>query len=223
MRNKAYLIIIAFLIFSIYLTAANYTVNMIDRGWYRQVGVHNETNQNTITGGYNLGSNSFIVFQIPNLSNLDVLSATLRLEIEAINNYGNYQNFDIHDVTTATNILTQTHSEGSEGAAIHTDLETGKLYGEFGVYSSQLGSIIEIELTQNALNDIKNKANSTFAVGIQMLNYTSSTWLRFSSGSEARVNQLVFSTGEATPPVPELSSLILLLAGIGIITYSRIK
>lgn len=192
-----------------YAQVSQDVIDMTDRGWYDRSGQHTASNQNTITGpGYNNDTNSWFLFDLSTIQP-GVCSATLRLEMEIWSAGSTTGESSIWDVSTAPAILVQTHNSGDpEGMAITIDLETGVNYANKTVFQTDVGSVLEFPLSAQAVSDINAAAGNMFAVGTHLTAVDQSTWLRWSSDTEARVHQLVLDSGpdcgviQPVEPVP---------------------
>jgi hypothetical protein len=202
-----------------YAQVSQDVIDMTDRGWYDRSGAHTETNQNTITGpGYNNDTNSWFLFDLSTIRP-GVCSATLRLEMETWSAGSITGESSIWDVSTAPTILVQSHNSGDpEGIAITIDLETGANYANKTVFQSDVGSVLEFPLSAQAVLDINAAAGNMFAVGTHLTAVDQNTWLRWSSGSEDRVHQLVLDSGpncgfvQSSEPVPIPASAWVIIA-----------
>lgn len=199
---------------------AQVVIDMTDRGWYARNGEHIADNQNTITGpGYRGDTNSWFLFNLSGVQ-ASVCSATLRLEMENWNAGSTTGESSIWDVSTDPAILVQSHlANNPEGMAITIDLETGANYGNATVFQSDIGSVIEFTLSDQAVADINAAAGGLFAVGTHLTAVDQSTWLRWSGSEEPTlVHQLVLDTGSEcglpSTPVPTLSNFSLTLFGL---------
>lgn len=224
MSNRIHLLgLTAFLALASMPAFAQIVIDMTDRGWYANNGLHNADNQNTITGpGYRDDTNSWFVFNLSSVQP-NVCAATLRLEMEAWDAGSTEGTSSIWDVSTDPAVLVQSHDEDdAEGIAINDDLESGVSYASKTVYQTDVGSIVEFVFSAQGVNDINAAAGGLFAVGTHLTAADQATWLRWSGGEEQRTHQLVLETDAAcivaTTPVPIprsawliISTLLLLL------------
>ena len=218
-----------------YAQVSRDVIDMTDRGWYDREGYHTATNQNTITGpGYNNDTNSWFLFDLSSIQ-AGVCSATLRLELETWSSGSTTGESSIWDVSTDPAILVQDHAPGDpEGEAITIDLETGANYANKTVFETDVGSVLEFSLSPQAVSDINAAAGSMFAVGTHLTAADQTTWLRWSSGTEARVHQLVLDSGpdcgvvqQPVVPVPIPASAWAIIATLmllfGVVSLRRAR
>lgn len=205
------------------VSATQYVTDAYDKGWYFSDGLHYEANKNTNTGfGYSGGllrqSNSFFIFDLAGFGG-DATSALLELELESYFSIDPTESFSVYDVSTSPTDL----SLDQLGAVdIYNDLMTGSVYGSATVSTTDVGSIIQIALSSQALADINNTAGGQFAIGVSVtsLSYNSENeTVRFNKSLDNRVQRL---TLDATP-VPEPSTVLLMLSGLAGLGYIRFK
>ncbi len=159
------------------------------RGWYVIDGstAHVSTNDNTITGSYRSGSNSYFVFDLSDLSGLSgiILSVTLELEHEYYSGDAT-ETFSVWDVSTDSATL---EADGYS-EPIYYDLMTGNLYHPGTVLSSAtLGTVLSVELNEQAVTDVQASVGGDFSVGVHSESEPGT--FRFSNGSEVRNNRLI--------------------------------
>ncbi len=221
MKHRNTIIVLLATLFTLIAPAtyAQVVVDMTDRGWYSRAGQHTDTNQNTITGpGYRNDTNSWFLFDLSGVQS-NVCTATLRLEMETWSGGASTGESSIWDVTTDPAILVQSHvANDPVGIAITVDLETGANYASRTVFQADVGSVLDFTLSAQAALDINAAAGGMFAVGTHLTAADPSTYLRWSSGSEQRVHQLVLTTGSGcaqllpTVPVPIPASALVIMA-----------
>ena len=191
------------------------TLNAIERGWFAETGAHSAEHQNTATGiAGDLGIlRAFIVFEMPQLSG-SITGASLRLELEAYLSGEESETFMVMGVTTPARAMEMTYLPGAAaGQAIFADLGNGSVYGHATVTADDVGRVLEISLSEQALQDMQAAAGALFAIGIQ-LDQTDPPqaatdtlkMVRFSAASEDRTQQLVLHTSPHPVSTPSASS-----------------
>lgn len=181
-------------------SAEQLTVDAYDRGWWNNLGVHDQYNKNTYTGkGDEKTYRSYLAFDLSSLSRL-ITAATLRVEIERYFSADPSESVVVYDVSTPISVLTAS----GENVAVFSDLGTGNSYGGFTVIPTDVGSVLQITLSGEALNDINAALGGRFAVGLSLSSiagYSSQEAVRFSWDVEPRVHQLVLTMAQTTPTV----------------------
>jgi len=163
------------------------TVNQSDRGWYQSTGYHDASNENTYTKKNS--HYSWFTFDLSSFSG-GACEVTLRLELENYQTNASTTTSTIYDVSTSHDDLVAS-SSGSSGQTIYADLGGGSSYGSATVSSGDQGSIIEYELSSQAISDVNSAAGGWFSVGTTMDDGSSAGWIRFSGGDESRTHQIV--------------------------------
>jgi hypothetical protein len=190
------------------------TLNAIERGWFAETGAHSAQHQNTATGiAGDLGIlRAFIVFEMPQLSG-SIIEASLRLELEAYLSGEECETFMVMSVNTPARAMGMTYLPGAAaGQAIFDDLGNGSVYGHATVTADDVGRVLEISLSAQALQDMQAAAGTLFAIGIQLgqiippqaANDTLKM-VRFSAASENRTQQLVLQTSPQQASTPSAS------------------
>ncbi len=171
------------------------TLEQVDRGWWRNDGYATTLNHNTLLGW--TGTSEYNIYFRFDLSGQSghVVSALLRLELENYYSPDPSETLSVWDVQTDPVTLDMNGTSGDPASiAVFTDLQTGSQYGGFTVASGSVGTIYELLLNAAALDDLNNALGGAFAVGVHEESTprggTNET-LRFSSGDEYRVHQLV--------------------------------
>jgi hypothetical protein len=183
-------------------------ISQSGRGWFEDTGRHVD-NKNTFAGqdGVDGGTKSRAFF-IFDLSGLPLIGdARLRLELENYFSPDPSETFDVFDVSALADDLRREHPEGSlEGIAIFSDLGSGNRYSPgIEVTRQDRGTVLNIPLNPQAVEDINTKLGGPFAVGIRVRGpFTLSAGdegVRFSYGDESRVHELVLVPA-ALPAAP---------------------
>ena len=195
------------------------TVTAADRGWYLSNGHHLDTHTNTYTGRINSNTyHSFFVFDLSSLTET-VTAATLRVNLGAYYGSDAAQTFDAFDYGGTIADLVATSAAGSgTGLAIFNDLGGGNAYGTATVTSSDVGSVIEIELSAQALSDINGAHPGYFALGLRtrsVFNFPAQQLEGLSLGSST--HELLINP----PAVPEPTTLALFGLGAGALALRR--
>ena len=112
--------------------------------------------------------NSYFIFDLSGITG-DKTGVRLRLELELYLSGDLSETFSVYDVSTDAATL---EANGTGQTAIFDDLQTGNVYGTFEVTSGDVGTIIEIPLSAEAVSDINNAAGGFFAVGIHLETYS---------------------------------------------------
>lgn len=206
-------------------------ISAADRGWYRIDGQHIVSNKNTFTGdggGPESESifRSFFLFDVPKFPG-EVVAAQINLQLYGVllSGYGAVPNsilfpFTVYDVETSATDLATVRPRGSvAGQSIYQDIGSGSFYGQYAAHSIEVGTILSINLNQQAIHDINNLSNGTFAIGIAL---DPSNWNTTLAGgnyggilfsdvyNEPLTHQLIVTT------VPEPDTYVLLVSGLGL-------
>jgi hypothetical protein len=156
------------------------------RGWHSVGTAHTSTNDNTITGAYSGGANSYFVFTLSGLNARSIVSVTLELELE-------YYVADATETLSVWDVSTPAATVDADAAAnsaIYTDLMTGNTYGTKTFSMTDLNTVLSIPLNAQANTDVKNASGTDFTVGIH-LDSGATGAVRFSASTEARHHVLV--------------------------------
>ena len=170
---------------------ATFTLNHINRAWYRDDGVNAGNFTNSWTGWQSPNEyNSYFSYDLSGVSGTTVLNAILRTEIESDSGVDASETVAIWDVTTAYATLTA----GSGGTAAYNDMMSGVQYGSFVVLSGDVGTVPVTTLNASARTDILGALGTNFSLGFHVSTLGKAVSLegvRFSSGGEARIHQLI--------------------------------
>jgi hypothetical protein len=207
-------IVLGLALVSIGAPASAQTFDATNRGWFNSVGSHTATNL-TAYVGQGSGSTrfrSFFVFDLTGLSE-PVGGAVLRLELEAYLGPDPSEAFAVYDVSSNVGDLLLTQSGRTD---IYTDLGSGTAYAMGVATPADVGSVLEIPLSDEAVAAVNAAAGGRFAVGVSLETLrlpTGSEGIRFSLTTEPRVHQLVLSA-PVPPPTPPTLAIAPALAGM---------
>ena len=167
------------------------TLPSIDRGWYRQDGLHTAANDNTYTGRLSTNIlNSFFVFDLP-IDPVRVLGARLDLTLQTYFGSDLVEKISFWDVTTSIAAL----RAGGQGlVSIFNDLESGRFYASRSFLPAEEGLLTSSPLNALAVTDISLAGSGLFAVGghcetVDTL--TESEAIRFNAGGSSEPTHLV--------------------------------
>lgn len=175
------------------------TFNAIERGWFAETGAHSSELRNTSTGiAGDLGVlRTFLVFDLTPLRD-SISQATLHLELEAYLSADVQETFVVSGVIAPARSMTMTYRPGAAGEqAIFEALGSGVEYGRATVTAGDVGRVIEISLSEQAMADMVEAAGGLFTMGVK-LEHTGTRpddddllkMIRFSAASEDRKHQL---------------------------------
>src|SRR5262245_17023935 len=175
------------------------TFNATSRGWYDSNGLHNSTNLNTLVGqgSSTIRFHGFFVFDLAARSRA-VGSGVLRLELESFLGPDPMEQATFWDVSTPVDelVLSQTGR-----ADIYADLGGDVPFGAVLATPADVGSVLEIPLTAEAVAAINQARGGKFAVGVSIETLRlprGSEGVRFSLAAESRVHQLVLEDAPAS-------------------------
>jgi hypothetical protein len=149
---------------------------------------------------------------MPRLSG-SITGACLRLELEAYLSGEECETFMVMSVNTPARAMGMTYLPGAAaGQAIFDDLGNGSVYGQATVTADDVGRVLEISLSAQALQDMQAAAGALFAIGIQLgqiyppqaANDTLKM-VRFSAASENRTQQLILQMSPHQSSTPSAS------------------
>lgn len=156
------------------------------RGWHTLMSSHSSANDNTITGAYQGGSNSYFVFPLAGLNAFSITSVTLELQLE-------YYMADATETLSVWDVSTPAATVEADGVAnspVYTDLMTGNTYGSKTFSMTDLATVLTIPLNTQANTDVKAAGTNDFTVGIH-LDTGATGQVRFSAGNEVQHHVLV--------------------------------
>jgi hypothetical protein len=174
------------------------TFQATHRGWYNQNGLHNATNLNTLTG-QGTGTDRFRTFFVFDLGTMarPAGSGVLRLELEAYLSPDPMEHVAVYDVSTPVDQLILSQSGRTD---IYADLGGDVPYGAVLATPADVGTVLEIPLSPEAISAINQARGGRFAVGLSVETLRllrGSEGVRFSLTTESRTHQLVL---EDAPP-----------------------
>jgi hypothetical protein len=156
------------------------------RGWHAVTSGHTATNDNTITGAYGGGANSYFVFPLAGLNAFSITSVTLELQLEYYVADAT-ETLSVWDVSTASATV---EADGVANSAVYTDLMTGNTYGTLTFSAADLNTVLKIPLNTQANTDVKAAGVNDFTVGIH-LDTGATGAVRFSASTETQHHVLV--------------------------------
>ena len=148
------------------VSAENFALSAIDRGWYNDSGVHSPPNMNYVTGeleGHEY--RNWFVFDLSTIS-LEILAIQLIAWNPSGDNPGYIspdptETYTIFDVTTDIKSLTS----GAAGIKAFDDLASGNEYASYEASSEDNGTYITIMLNEDALADANASIGGLWAFG----------------------------------------------------------
>ncbi len=170
-----------------------------DSGWYSQAGFHNPMNMNYFTG-YEPGNGElrgFWTFSLSALSpEVTVRSGWMEIFSALISDTDYTERIELHDVTTPVNQVT---AGGAGRVDIFQDLGNGDVYGARDVFYFDDNRLLQIDLTPEALLDLKSAAGGSFAIGAALtsIDFTRPQQNLFGdSGAPSMTRRLVLEVDE---------------------------
>ena len=152
--------------------ASALNINYTDRGWYTPAGSHNPNNLSYIAGDIRGAActicvndaRDFFVFDLAGVV-LPIASAKLAVFLPSqpgpgYVSPGPSENFELHDVVTPIATL----RNGTGGAAAHSDLGSGVVYGSRTITAADIGSVVEITLNSTAISAL-DAATALIGIG----------------------------------------------------------
>ena len=141
-----------------------------------------------------------------------VTGAVLQLNAGTYDSPDPLENYDLHQVTTAVNLLGSTFSNG----AIFTDLGDGAVYGTHLFNAGQNNTTQFIALDAAAISDIQADLGHAFALGGLFTTLSSNNGVneRAMFGTQADVVLVLTGNNLQGVPVPEPASFGLVAAGL---------
>jgi hypothetical protein len=107
--------------------------------------------------------NAFFVFDLTSANNY-ITAGKLNLQLQRYDSRDTTESFTVYDVTSPINDLL---AGGRHlWSTIGLDLMSGKEYGSATIQETDVGSVISIELSKDALTDMNSTLGGLFAVGV---------------------------------------------------------
>lgn len=212
-------------------------LNAIDQGWYAKDlganfadGVHTASNENTLTGRATNSRDlrSFFVFDLT-AETEPIDAAELRLELENYSSGSSSEAFGVFDVSaSAAELNTDYGDDDPDGLAIYDDLGSGERYASETVAAADVGGVIAIPLSAQAIADLNASLGADFAVGLDLDSPDDGggvvEFIRFSLNDEPGIQQLVLTRAAPVPAASARSSAILVaLLAIGAAGWIRAR
>ena len=175
------------------------TLTATHRGWYDSNGLHSATNWTTLVGqgGSTIRFHGFFVFDLGSRTQA-VGSAMLRLELESFLGPDTMEHVAFYDVSTPIDELILSQTGRTD---IYADLGGDVPYGAVLATPADVGTVLEIPLTPEAIAAINQARGGRIAIGasIETLRLArGSEGVRFSATTESRVHQLVLDDAPAS-------------------------
>lgn len=141
---------------------ADVILNPIDRGVYAEDGTHYDSYSYIIGRPSPVSqiSNNFFVFDLSGVSE-QVIGVEFRIESNWYLSADPSETFTVYDITGSIPAIW----DGSAGVAGFTDMQSGNAYGDISVSSADNGTMLDISLNAQAIQDINNSLGGQFAFG----------------------------------------------------------
>ena len=222
MNHPSKILVCAFMLFGMIVANASPVIlNATDRGWFRDDGQHIPDNKNTATGnGGGAIFRSFFVFDLSEV-HTEITTAYLRLELYRIylSGFGNIPDdlsfaFTLYGVSTNSTQLGLPYDHGSvAGTLIYEDLGTGTVYGQHIAHSSEVGTVLSLNLSPEAVLELNRRSDNTVVIGVALddTDFGIRAILFSEVDGGPYTHQLILTTDSA---VSEPVSLILMLIAL---------
>jgi len=203
---------------TIFLSVLTTDVNAVsvyafDTGWYRDDGVHEPSNKNSLTGYLGNEYRGFLLWNIPQFEgNLVSASFSVLMSYPFAVFQSTGQMYDIS--ADNINLISTTNGSGN-GLNVFSDLGSGQVYGNISTIGSHDDDWLTFELNAAALSTIYQARGGVFGIG--MRNANNEGWFLFSSGSNLGVQNLNLEI--ATPAVPEPEEWAMMIVGIPLVGW----
>ncbi|NNL85210.1 MAG: hypothetical protein HKP27_06130 [Myxococcales bacterium] len=186
------------------------TIQIVDRGWFRDDGQHIAGSQNAFFGRWS-GRNyrSFMVFDLSTVTD-PISAATLELELESFWGNNASETFDVFDVSSDPATFQNAHAPGSaSGNAIYADLGTGAVYATVTALSGDVGTVLSFALSAQAAADMEaaRTGSGLFAMGFVVTTATGNQGLRW--GTDADFDAGTVLTSQVVTSTPEPATAVM--------------
>jgi len=190
--------------------ASAQTIDASSRGWYNSAGLHTASNSNTLTGqgSSTIQFRSFFVFDLPTLAH-PAGAGVLRLEVESYLGPDPMEYVAVFDVSTPPADLVADQTGRTD---IYADLGGDVVYAGGFATPADVGTVLELPLTPEAIAAINLAAGGRFAMGVSLQTIRlarGNEYVRFSLAGESRVHQLVLTEAPASLSVgPAIAAMV---------------
>lgn len=186
------------------------TIQIVDRGWFNDLGEHTAGSQNAFFGRWTgRDYRAFMVFDLSTVTE-PISGATLDLELESFWGNGASESFDVFDVSSDTSTFQNAHAAGSAtGTAIYADLGTGALYASMTATPGDVGTVLSFSLSAQATADMEAARTGTgsFAIGFVLTTAAGNQGLRW--GTNADFDSGTTLTSELVTATPEPATAVM--------------
>ena len=159
-----------------------------DRGFWTAAGNHTAGNRTVSVGRESTGAqNGYLTFDLSGITGRAVLSARLRFEVATYRSADLTETLAVWDVDTAVATVIGSATGNTE---VFDDLGGGGRYALQEIESTEVGSILEIELRGPVYGDLVDAFGGDFVVGLSLPSASSDDRIQGAQGAESRVLQL---------------------------------
>jgi hypothetical protein len=186
------------------------TIQIVDRGWFRDDGQHIAGHHNAFFGRWS-GRNyrAFMVFDLSTVTD-PISGVTLELELESYWGNNASETFDVFDVSSDPGTFQNAHASGSaSGTSIYADLGTGALYATVTALSGDVGTVLSFLLSAQAATDMEaaRTGSGLFAMGFVVTTATGNQGLRW--GTDADFDAGTVLTSQVVIATPEPATAVM--------------